>query len=55
MKYIALVEGKGVSVIRWFKTRQAADDFLGQWLRDNKDTRPYVRTTIAECLFTIEG
>lgn len=55
MNQIAIIEGKDVSVIKWFKTPEEADAFITQWLRDNKDTRPYVRTTIAECRFTIEG
>jgi hypothetical protein len=55
MKYIALIEGKDVSVIKWFKTKDEVDEFLATWLRDNRETRPYVRTTIAECIFTIEG
>ena len=55
MKYIALIEGKDVCVIHWCKTPKAADDYIAGWLRDNRATRPYVRTTIAECQFTIEG
>lgn len=55
MKYIALIEGKDVSIIKWHKSKEAADKFLSNWLRDNKDTRPYVRTTIAESIFVIEG
>lgn len=55
MKYLAIIEGKDIRVVQWHKTEEAADKFLAQWLRDNRETMPYVRTTIAECIFTIEG
>lgn len=55
MKFIALIEGKDVSVIRWCASHADADAWLAEWLRDNKATRPYVRLTVASCIHTIEG
>lgn len=55
MDHIAIIEGKGVCIVEWCKDHKSADDFLADWLRDNRATRPYVRTTIAKSLFVIEG
>lgn len=55
MDTLAIIEGKGVCIVKWCKDHKAAGDFLADWLRDNSETRPYVRTTIAKSVFVIEG
>lgn len=58
--HIAIVESMtgrneaGFPVVHWCESPEAADKWLAQWLRDNKDTRPVnVRCTVAKCIVTI--
>ena len=55
MKYLALIENQELSIIKWFRTQREAEGYLTTWSKAHGKDKPYVRQTIAECMFTIEG
>jgi len=54
MKHGVIIEGPGVGVVIWGKTRKEADDLMTQWRADNPE-RPFCRYTLVDVVFSIAG
>jgi hypothetical protein len=55
--HVAIVENlygdKSPIATHWCSSAKEADDWLAAWMRENAETRPHCRFTIAKCVWTI--